>query len=263
MVPSIKTLGRVAAGFLRALRDAARHIIVGMVLIWGAVFGILLLFGCPVGIAGRIASFAALLFAAAMVMFTAIGCALALRTTVLRRASGATTISAPPLKKGMFGGRKIPVDIGSISTEDVTKVLTACETAESRRWSTLEVRIDSPGGDADSAFAIATLLSRAARRMSVRIIVLDQCSSAAITILTSVPIECRYSLPYSRFMIHATRCGGRRNKATKRLDARYAGHIADATYCEPKDLHQIMKRGNDCFFGADEALTLGFIGGII
>ncbi|MBI3268060.1 MAG: ATP-dependent Clp protease proteolytic subunit [Planctomycetes bacterium] len=64
----------------------------------------------------------------------------------------------------------------------------------------ITVYIKSPGGSADSGFAIYDVLRFV--KAPVRCIVNGLCASAAVMILMAAPRERRFSLPNSRFLLH-------------------------------------------------------------
>ena len=66
--------------------------------------------------------------------------------------------------------------------------------------SPITVYINSPGGSADSGFAIFDALRFF--KPPIRTIVTGLCASAAVMIQLSAPKELRYSLPNSRFLLH-------------------------------------------------------------
>jgi len=84
-------------------------------------------------------------------------------------------------------------------------------------------------------------------------------------ILMAVPVEGRYALPGSEFMIHAARSGnaGKRNKRTRAVDKEYAQLIAENTRVNPDDLKKLMGSGRDRYLGVNEALELGIVGAVI
>ena len=64
----------------------------------------------------------------------------------------------------------------------------------------ITVYINSPGGSADSGFAIFDALRFF--KPPIRTIVTGLCASAAVMIQLSAPRELRFSLPNSRFLLH-------------------------------------------------------------
>ena len=64
----------------------------------------------------------------------------------------------------------------------------------------ITVYINSPGGSADSGFAIFDALRFF--KPPIRTVVTGLCASAAVMIQLSAPKELRYSLPNSRFLLH-------------------------------------------------------------
>jgi ATP-dependent Clp protease protease subunit len=65
---------------------------------------------------------------------------------------------------------------------------------------TINVYVNSPGGSADSGFAVYDMLRFV--RSPIRTVCTGLCASAAVLIYLSAPRERRYSLPNSRFLLH-------------------------------------------------------------
>jgi ATP-dependent protease ClpP protease subunit len=194
-------------------------------------------------------------------------------TATLRPVLEKTLETAPPLKPRWLAEKKVNVHIGdNVGQRHVTAVKDACEKAAgARRWlgrwrrKMLEVTIDSNGGDADSALAIADLLNHFSESYKIRIVVAGKCMSAAIIILVSVPITSRYALKSCRFMIHKAVSSdtGRRTKFSRDFDLRMTAQIIARTRINPDDLTKVIKTGGDCYLYAAQARNLGLIGRII
>lgn len=148
---------------------------------------------------------------------------------------------------------------------DVTTRILVMEAQDPDRPVT--VFINSPGGSADSGFAIYDILRFAAP--PIRTIVNGLCASAGILIQLAGENGQRFSLPESRFMIHQPSTAGQGTasdlditaREVMKLRVRYNRIIAEAT---GKQAEQVISDAHrDFWLNADEALKYGLIDRVI
>lgn len=131
----------------------------------------------------------------------------------------------------------------------------------------ITVYINSPGGSADSGFAIYDIL----RFVSppVRTICTGLCASAAVLAYLAAEKKRRFSLPNSRFLLHqpsTTLFGAASDIEINaheiiKLRERYNRIVAEQTN---KTVEQITKDSDrDFWLSAEESLTYGLVGRII
>ena len=131
----------------------------------------------------------------------------------------------------------------------------------------ISVFINSPGGSADSGFAIYDILRFVAP--PVRTIVNGLCASAGILIHLAGDEGQRFSLPESRFMIHQPSTAGQGTasdlditaKEVMKLRERYNRIIADAAGIDPEKVVEDAHR--DFWLNATEALEYGIVDRIV
>ena len=131
----------------------------------------------------------------------------------------------------------------------------------------ISIYINSPGGSADSGFAIYDIL----RFVSppVRTICTGLCASAAVLIYLAADKERRYSLPNSRFLLHqpSTSLFGTASDIEInaheiiKLRERYNKIVAEETKKEINQINQDADR--DFWLTAEEAVDYGLIGKIV
>ncbi len=127
--------------------------------------------------------------------------------------------------------------------------------------------INSPGGSADSGFAIYDILRFVS--CPVKTIVNGLCASAGILIHLAAEKGNRFALPESRFMIHQPSTAGQGTasdlditaKEVLKLRARYNRIIADAVGRDPETIIQDAHR--DFWLNSVEALEYGLIDKIL
>lgn len=131
----------------------------------------------------------------------------------------------------------------------------------------ITVYINSPGGAADSGFAIYDVLRFV--RPQVRIVCSGLCASAALIIFLAGDKGHRYSLPNSRFLLHQpfTSAWGQATdlqitaKEILKLKDRFNSIVAEAT---EKTVEQISEDANrDFWLSAKEALDYKLVDKII
>ncbi len=131
----------------------------------------------------------------------------------------------------------------------------------------ITVYINSPGGAADSGFAIYDVLRFA--RPQVRTVCSGLCASAAIVVFLAGDKGQRYSLPNSRFLLHQpfTSAWGQASdlqitaKQILKLKDRFNSIVAEAT---GKSVEQISEDANrDFWLSAQEALDYRIVDKII
>jgi len=149
--------------------------------------------------------------------------------------------------------RKVQTQLILLQQEDETSPVT--------------VYINSPGGSADSGFAIYDALRFF--RPPVRTIVTGLCASAAVLIHLAAPRERRYALPHARFLLHqpSTIVVGSASdiqisaEEIVRLRERYNRIVAQET---GKTVEQVTKDADrDFWLSPEEALQYGLVGRIL
>lgn len=148
---------------------------------------------------------------------------------------------------------------------DVTIRILVMETQDQDKPVT--VYINSPGGSADSGFAIYDMLRFAS--MPVRTVVNGLCASAGILIQLAGDDGQRFSLPESRFMIHQPSTAGQGTasdlditaREVMKLRVRYNRIIADATGKSEADV--VAHAHRDFWLNATEAAEYGLIARVI
>jgi ATP-dependent Clp protease protease subunit len=127
--------------------------------------------------------------------------------------------------------------------------------------------INSPGGSADSGFAIFDALRF--YKPPVKTIVTGLCASAAVLIYLAAPKERRFSLPHSRFLLHqpSTMVMGSASdiqisaEEIVKLRERYNQIVAAETGKTADDATRDADR--DFWLSPDEAKQYGLVGKII
>ena len=129
------------------------------------------------------------------------------------------------------------------------------------------VLINSPGGSADSGFAIYDMLRFV--RCPVRTIVNGLCASAGILVHLAADKDDRFTLPESRFMIHQPSTAGRGTasdlditaREVLKLRERYVRIIAEATGQTDERVLEDARR--DFWLNATEAQEYGLAARVI
>jgi ATP-dependent Clp protease protease subunit len=135
------------------------------------------------------------------------------------------------------------------------------------RQEPITVLINSPGGSADSGFALYDMLRFV--NAPVRTVVNGLCASAGILVHLAADDGMRYSLPQSRFMIHQPSTAGQGTASDLDITAqeviklreRYVGLIAAATGKDPEIVLESARR--DFWLNAEEAVEFGLVTKII
>ena len=131
----------------------------------------------------------------------------------------------------------------------------------------ITVYINSPGGSADSGFAIYDVLRFV--KPPMRTVVTGLCASAAVTIYLAPKSEHRYALPNSRFLLHqpSTAVFGSASdiaitaEEIVRLKARYNEIVSEET---GKPAEEIAKDADrDFWLSAAQAKEYGLVGNLI
>jgi len=129
------------------------------------------------------------------------------------------------------------------------------------------VYINSPGGAADSGFAIYDALRYF--KPPVRTVVNGLCASAAVMVFLAAPRERRFSLPNSRFLLHqpSTFVQGSASdieisaEEIVKLRLRYNQIVSAET---GKSADQVTKDADrDFWLSPDEAKTYGLVGKVV
>jgi ATP-dependent Clp protease protease subunit len=129
------------------------------------------------------------------------------------------------------------------------------------------VFINTPGGSADSGFAIYDLLRFVST--PIHTIVNGLCASAGILIHLAGDKGSRFALPESRFMIHQPSTAGQGTasdlditaKEVIKLRERYSRIIAEAADIDPEKVIEDAQR--DFWLNSGEALEYGLIDRIV
>lgn len=131
----------------------------------------------------------------------------------------------------------------------------------------ITVYINSPGGSADSGFAIYDTLRFV--KPPVRTIVTGLCASAAVVIYLAAPKDRRFATPNSRFLLHqpSTRVMGTASdiaisaEEIVKLRERYNQIVAAET---GKTVQQVTKDADrDFWLSPEDAKTYGLVGRIV
>ncbi|NQT81634.1 ATP-dependent Clp protease proteolytic subunit [bacterium] len=171
------------------------------------------------------------------------------------------------LVERLIGKRTVLISraINDVTAERVIASLVLME--EEDPVKPITVYINSPGGAADSGFAIYDVLRFV--RPQVRIICSGLCASAALIIFLAGDKGQRYSLPNSRFLLHQpfTSAWGQATdlqitaKEILKLKERFNTIVAEAT---GKKVEQISEDANrDFWLSAKEALEYHLVDKII
>lgn len=131
----------------------------------------------------------------------------------------------------------------------------------------ITVMINSPGGSADSGFAIYDILRYV--EPPVRTVVNGMCASAAILVLLAAEPKNRYSLPESRFLLHQPSTMGRGTasdlditaREILKLRERYNRIIADTCKRDFEKIAEETRR--DFWLSATEAKDYGLVAKVI
>ena len=129
------------------------------------------------------------------------------------------------------------------------------------------VFINSPGGNADSGFAIYDILKFC--NCPVRTVVNGVCASAAVLIFLGAQRENRFSLPHSRFLLHQPAAGSQGDasdlaitaKEILKMRERYNLIVADAAGQTPEKVLADVNR--DFWLTPAEAQEYGLVGKVI
>ncbi|HLU39379.1 MAG TPA: ATP-dependent Clp protease proteolytic subunit [Planctomycetota bacterium] len=131
----------------------------------------------------------------------------------------------------------------------------------------ITVMINSPGGSADSGFAIYDLLRYI--KPPVRTVVNGLCASAAILVLLGAERSNRFSLPESRFLLHQPSTMGRGTasdlditaREILKLRERYNRIVSEACKRDIEKIAEDTRR--DFWLSATEAKEYGLVSKVI
>ncbi len=131
----------------------------------------------------------------------------------------------------------------------------------------ITVMINSPGGSADSGFAIYDILRFI--KPPVRTVVNGMCASAAVLVLLAAEKNSRFSLPESRFLLHQPSTMGRGSASDLDITAReiiklrerYNKIVADTTKRDIVKITEDTRR--DFWLSASEAKDYGLVSKVI
>ncbi len=129
------------------------------------------------------------------------------------------------------------------------------------------VFINSPGGNADSGFAIYDILKFT--ECPIRTVVNGVCASAAVLIFLGAEKKNRFSLPHSRFLLHQPATGTQGDasdlaitaKEILKMRERYNQIVADASGQTPEKILADVNR--DFWLNPTEAKEYGLVGKVI
>ncbi len=133
--------------------------------------------------------------------------------------------------------------------------------------SPISVYINSPGGSADSGFAMYDMIRFV--RCPVRTIVNGLCASAAVLVFLAGDRESRLCLPHSRFLIHQPSTAGQGTASDLRITAqqvlklrdRYNHIVSEAT--GKKEAEVLEDASRDFWLDAEEAVDYGLVSRIL
>ena len=131
----------------------------------------------------------------------------------------------------------------------------------------ITVYINSPGGSADSGFAIYDAMKMIS--CPIRNVVVGLCASAGVTIFMGADKGQKYALPYSRFLLHQPSTGAYGQASDLEITAKeilrirevYAEVIEKEMGIDKKKLLEDANR--DFWLGAEDALKYGLMDRII
>lgn len=174
--------------------------------------------------------------------------------------------SQDPLVEKMMETRSILLS-GQVNKKLAERVIRQLLLLEAKSDDPIKLFIDSPGGDADSGFAILDMIRFV--KPDVYTIGMGLVASAGALILLSSPKDHRIGLPNSHYLIHQPLSGIRGvaseieiyAREIERMRKRINELIADET---GKSLKQVEKdTDRDYWLNADEAKDYGLISNVI
>ena len=174
--------------------------------------------------------------------------------------------SQDPLVEKMMETRSILLS-GQVNKKLAERVIRQLLLLEAKSEEPIKLFIDSPGGDADSGFAILDMIRFV--KPDVYTIGMGLVASAGALILLSSPKDHRIGLPNSHYLIHQPLSGIRGvaseieiyAREIERMRKRINELIADET---GKSLKQVEKdTDRDYWLTADEAKDYGLISSVI
>lgn len=171
-------------------------------------------------------------------------------------------ITSPPID--MFDKDVVVRTITELDDMLASTIAAACREAAATN-ATLQVEINTSGGDTVIGRSVAGILQAFARRYDLRIVVTGKCYSAGMVILMAADPSCRYAVSGSEFLIHAARfsADGKRADRTRAVDDVVRQIIVDGTKIDNARLAKHLKSGKDCYFSAEDAVRMGVVGAII
>ena len=147
---------------------------------------------------------------------------------------------------------------------------------EAIREDNVLVYLNSSGGYMAMALIISEVISNIrSRGLEVRIVTGGLCQSAAMTVLMSVPPECRYAERETKFLIHSARfndpeTGRPMTGLSRRAQFRIRSgnnaqlrHITAGSHITEKSLRRFLKSQADVEFTSQEALDMGLVSAIV
>lgn len=156
---------------------------------------------------------------------------------------------------------------GEINKDAAEKFAKEILVLDSESNDDIVVYINSPGGDVDSGFAIYDMIRFVSS--PVKVVGMGLVASAAALIYLSVPVERRYALPNSTYLIHQPLSemkgvaidveiyAGKIEMLREKLDSL----IAEATGNSLEKVSSDTER--DCWLSSSEAKDYGIVGNIV
>jgi len=144
------------------------------------------------------------------------------------------------------------------SLESFSKACVAAAASDKKR---VRIEIRSHGGQANAAFAMCSYVKELSKTHDVYVCVIGICSSAAVLLLTSVPVENRVCNTGAEFLLHGV--SGTDASSMQKTTERYIEHVTSGSLISVDNLHALMKGRSNCILNADEAHRAGLIGTVI
>ncbi len=125
----------------------------------------------------------------------------------------------------------------------------------------IRIELDSVGGLVREATMIRLMIRELIElnHIQVEILVKERCMSAAVSILTCVPLDNRYCLSTARFLVHHISADVGADRSNEDL----AQQLTAETNIDPESLSRLLSSGTDYYFTPEEAVKLGVVGHIL
>lgn len=178
----------------------------------------------------------------------------------------------PPMEGSFFERRLAEARILQVVGPITDKLARYCSThllvmEQMNPEKPITVMINSPGGSADSGFAIYDILRFI--KPPVRTVVNGMCASAAVLVLLAADKNRRFSLPESRFLLHQPSTMGRGSASDLDITAReiiklrerYNRIVADTCKRDIEKITEDTRR--DFWLSAAEAKDYGLVSKVV